>query len=81
MRQVTTICDRCSSVCLNGHSVLRLEHGELSRRHDEALDLCEGCSDRFGNFMHEGRKAVRNGVAAIPVASDVLPVETCYDRG
>lgn len=56
MKTTQVCCDRCGSIILGGHSTLHLDHGELATRHDEALDLCESCSDRFGDWLRGGHQ-------------------------
>jgi hypothetical protein len=57
MRTTAIACDRCGAVILGGHSILRVEAGDLATVHDSepCLDLCRECSERFRDFLQAGR--------------------------
>lgn len=53
-------CDRCGDVILEHGSVMGAKAGDAVKRYPEAIDLCQGCLERFGDFM----KGVQQPVAA-----------------
>jgi len=78
LKNVSVLCDRCGSVILRGHSIIRLEAGELATRHDGPIDLCESCSDRFGDWLRSGRG--HNGAGdtmSQPTVESILPAGRC----
>ena len=57
MRVTTIHCSRCGATILGGHSILKIEAGELANRVEEPfIDLCEGCCDRFQDWLRSGRQ-------------------------
>ena len=61
-REITYICNRCGAAILEDRSTLKFEHG--ARRHDEQIDLCPDCAERFGDFLRGPRQGPCNGVGA-----------------
>ena len=57
MRETKVICDRCGDVVLERLSTLKATAGELAKLHDEAIDLCSVCADRFADFLKSGKAA------------------------
>jgi hypothetical protein len=66
-----TCCFRCGAVILGGHSIIRLEAGELATRHESPIDLCESCTDRFGDWLKGAHQAAHNGLGTLPAVSGV----------
>jgi hypothetical protein len=57
MSRITTIhCSRCGCTILAGHSIIEFKAGGLATRHDEPLDLCSECSQRFDEWLCEARE-------------------------
>jgi hypothetical protein len=69
MKTTSILSDRCGDVILRGHSIVRLEAGELATRHESPIDLCESCSDRFGDWLKTGRATAHTGQGALPGVS------------
>ena len=66
MRTTTVQCSRCGSTCLGGHSILRIEAGELAKRRDEPwIELCASCADRFEDWLRSAQEAVHTGVGSV----------------
>jgi hypothetical protein len=55
------LCDRCGSIVLEQRTNLAVRCGPLRKAGREAVDLCKGCGERFGEFLRE------------PAADDVRP--------
>jgi hypothetical protein len=56
MKQITVMCDRCGAVILENRSIVKIEAGNLGRQHDEPLDLCGTCQERFTDWLRSGRQ-------------------------
>jgi hypothetical protein len=72
MRQTTFVCDRCGSAILENRCIVELKAGALGSRHDEPIDLCGTCQDRFDDWLRGGQlgtvgtsAAVSNGLPAV----------------
>lgn len=52
MKCVTTTCDKCGSLILEGGSVLEIAAGELRRRRGpQTFDFCPRCSDSYLDWL------------------------------
>ena len=56
MRTTTIHCTRCGATILGGHSIIELKAGALAYRHDEPIDLCGDCVERFGDWLKAPRE-------------------------
>ena len=62
MRTTTIHCNRCGDVILGGHSIIHAKRGQLATQHDEPIDLCASCVDRFSDWLKSGRS---DGLASV----------------
>ena len=67
MKTTTIHCNRCGDVILEGHSIIEAKHGQLATQHDEPIDLCASCVDRFSDWLKSGRQNGLPTVGAVPV--------------
>ena len=68
MSRTTQIhCNRCGATILGGHSILRVEAGDLANRleGEPFVDLCEDCCARFLDWLRSGRQNGENDAGAI----------------
>jgi hypothetical protein len=64
MRQITYICNRCGSAILENRTILEIKAGALGARHDEPIDLCGTCQDRFEDWLRSGQHNAHNATVA-----------------
>lgn len=64
MRTTTIFCDRCGESILENGSIVQAKAGVVLTRHPEALDLCLGCCERFGDWLRSGKEPARLGLGA-----------------
>ncbi len=57
MSRTTQIhCNRCGDTILGGHTIIEAKQGQLATLHDEPIDLCASCTDRFNDWLKSGRQ-------------------------
>jgi hypothetical protein len=74
MRILQVHCNRCGATCMGGHSMLRVEAGNLANQieGEPYVDLCRECCSQFLDWLRSGARNGQHAVGAVPAAGMVL---------
>jgi hypothetical protein len=62
VKQTSYLCNRCGAAILENRAILEIKAGALGARHDEPIDLCGTCQERFEDWLRGGRQNGLNEV-------------------